>query len=295
MTDTLFNIIHAVARHLDMFTGVATGGSTTTIVDTTYLTQTDDYWNQGTALIITDAGGANAAPEGEWGVISDFVASSDTLTISAVSAAVAAGDIYGIIPPRFSLDHIRNAINGYLIGLKIPKNDSTSLDSADDQTEYTLPAAVTAQNLRRVFYQGQTDDANDNQWIEIRDVQVIMTGVGVQDVLILPQLPSGRDIRLEYVGIQPALHLSTDTIDENIHLQPVVMRALQNLYAREISWEDNFKAAAQMANYYADLAERAERRHPIKLPNKNGRIISHPYDGVYKAGTIGTVGKVDLS
>lgn len=78
--------------------GTATGGSTSTIVDTTKLKSTQYTardWNNAIARISKDAGGAGAAPEGEISPVTDFAPSTGTITNNPVfTAAVASGDIY---------------------------------------------------------------------------------------------------------------------------------------------------------------------------------------------------------
>lgn len=91
--------------------GTATGGSTSTIIDTTKLksTQYEDDLHVGSwARVSYDGGGSGAAPEGEISPITDSVASTGTLTVNpALSAAVASTDKYQIwrnIHPQDALD-----------------------------------------------------------------------------------------------------------------------------------------------------------------------------------------------
>jgi len=70
-------------------TGSATSGSTTTLIDTTNLTQADDYWNWG---VVTFTSGNN---DGSSRKILDFDAASDKLTLDyALDNAVVVGDAY---------------------------------------------------------------------------------------------------------------------------------------------------------------------------------------------------------
>ena len=89
------NLLQAIYTHLEQTkTILATGGGTGTIVDTTLGTQyiTGSFLNW-TAFIVRDAGGAAAAPEGEFQRVSAYNASTKTITVASVfSAAVAAGD-----------------------------------------------------------------------------------------------------------------------------------------------------------------------------------------------------------
>lgn len=80
--------------------GTATGGSTSTITDTTFLASSqyvDDEWVGAWARISKDAGGAGAAPEAEIRPITNSVASTGVLTVDPVfSAAVVSTDSYQI-------------------------------------------------------------------------------------------------------------------------------------------------------------------------------------------------------
>jgi len=87
--DSYCKISKALAEnHLS---GVATGGTTTTLIDINYLTQIDDYWNYG---VVTFTSGDN---NGASRKITDFVASSDTATLDyPLDDPVVAGDTYTI-------------------------------------------------------------------------------------------------------------------------------------------------------------------------------------------------------
>lgn len=79
-------------------TGQATGGTQTTIVDTTRL-QSSQYDSKdhvgGWARISYDAGGLGAAPQGEQGAVTAYAPSTGTITIDpAISVAPATGDWY---------------------------------------------------------------------------------------------------------------------------------------------------------------------------------------------------------
>ena len=70
-------------------TGTATGGSTTTLIDTVNLTQADDYWNWGTIVFTSGDNDGNARK------IIDFDQATNKATIDyAFDNAVVAGDNY---------------------------------------------------------------------------------------------------------------------------------------------------------------------------------------------------------
>lgn len=89
-------------------TGTVDSGNTTTMVDAAR-TESDDEWVNAWLRIDTDAG--SVAPEGEERRITDFVASSDTMTLfPALTAGTAIGDTYSI-REIFSYDQYKKAVN----------------------------------------------------------------------------------------------------------------------------------------------------------------------------------------
>lgn len=291
MTDTLFNAVLETTRLVgDLRLGVASSGSTTTIVDITRPESTD-YFKNGIAFITTNATGS-AAPENEFARIT--ASSTSTITVGGsptFSVDVAASDVYAVSVGRFSLDQVISAVNAAVSGIKIPALNSTALTTVDNQTEYLLPAGITGNNLRQVHYQLITDDSNDNRWVELRDWRVLSYAGTTQDILVLPQLSSSHALRLDYVTTASVLTSSSQTIDKYIHLDRIKYRAAEHLFANEIAWSDNYDGAQNMANYFANKAVEAEQKHPIHLPPKNGRVIAYTsLDSDYT----GEVGKVRL-
>jgi len=96
-------------QHEAPTTGTADSGTTSTLVDDA-LTQVDDYWND---YMLTITAGTNA---GETRCITDFVASSDTITIDASTPFLKAIDntsVYAInrVPSDIRLATARIALN----------------------------------------------------------------------------------------------------------------------------------------------------------------------------------------
>lgn len=81
---------HTAGYAVDRLSGTATGGSTTTLIDTANLTQADDYWNGAEIAVETSSG------VWERTTIVDFVASTDTATLSPALSATASGKSYTI-------------------------------------------------------------------------------------------------------------------------------------------------------------------------------------------------------
>ena len=274
MTYTLSNLTYELAIELGIVSeGVATGGGTTTIVDTTYLTQPDDFWNKGTAWILYDAGGSSALPEGQYATVTNFDNTSNTATIGTITA-VAASDRYAIATAQFTLQELIQAINRALRNINIETTDTTSIDTADSQTEYTLPS-VASMDLREVWLETSTTNSDDNRWAEIRNWIIQKTATSTAEELILPtQLITSRDIKLVYMAPHGKLNLYTDELDDSVHMERVIFRAAWYIMNRKIQRThstDDF--LIDNREYYKALTERADIRYPILGPPKKGKIM----------------------
>jgi hypothetical protein len=132
----LFSALHDLAFVLqDFVRSTATGGSTSTLVDTDRF-EGSDFFDKGTLFIL---GGSlsNKAP-----IISNWDNTTKTFTFATQSASVVAGDVYSAIPRDFPKGVMIKAVNQALdrIGI-LPKTD-INLVTVADQEEYTLPNGV---------------------------------------------------------------------------------------------------------------------------------------------------------
>jgi len=275
MTYTLSNLTYELAVELGtVYEGEATGGTTTTLIDTNDLTQADDYWNEGTVWILDDAGGASAAPEGEYAKISDFDNGTSTVTHGTLTAAPAAGDRYAIAKKTYTLYTMIQAINRALRNINIEYTDTTTIDTAASQTEYTLPA-IAAMDLRQVFLQTKTGDADDNRWVEIFDWYIQKTATGTQEELILPrQYTTSRDVKLVYMAPHGKLYDYNDKLDESVHMERVIFRAawmIMNTEVQQTRSQDPYLVESR--EYYKSLTQLADVRYQIKGPQKRGRLM----------------------
>lgn len=138
------------------FYGTATGGGTTSIVDTVRMANggLNDDFAEGWAYILKDAGGSAAAPEGEIQPLSAFVASTGTATIGTVTAAVATGDEYAIftvIHPQEVLDHLTELLTSeiyipcWTVLTNIPDGDMEQSNTTDWANSNATLAKATAE------------------------------------------------------------------------------------------------------------------------------------------------------
>lgn len=262
---------------------VATGGSTTTVVNGKIADRQDrpedNYSIDFTAIVVRDAGGASAAPEGEMQRISSYVSGNYTHTVdTAFSAAVASGDYLAIANADIPLREMYRAINNALVKIgEIPLTDST-LTSAADQTEYALPVALKRENLLRVEYQTKTNDSNDNDWVHVNDFDIIPAAPGSTGLLVLPQLISSRTIRLTYKGIHPTISTYSSTISEYIHPAVIIPAVVKEC----LRWWNAVNGGGnqywlQKENEAANELEIALRKYPIWTPKTTPRYFSHDW------------------
>ncbi len=288
MATTAMNIAYRVWQDLgkiDAFEEfVATGGSTTTVINGKIAERQDrpedNYSIDFTAMIIRDAGGASAAPEGEMQRISSYVSSTYTHTVdTAFTVAPASGDYVAIANADIPLREMYRAINNALVKIgEIPLTDS-SLTSADSQTEYALPVALKRENLLRVEYQTETNDANDNQWVHISDYDIIPAAPGSTGLLILPQLISGRTIRLTYKGVHPVISTYSSVISEYLH--PAVL--IPAVTKEVLRWWNAVNGGGnqywlQKENEAAQELEMALRKFPIWTPKQTPKYWGFQWD-----------------
>jgi hypothetical protein len=240
-----------VYRRLGSPVSLATGGSTSTVVDTQLAValgegNEDDIYNGGSVIIIKDSAGAAAAPEGEFSRITDYVATTTTITVSPlVSTAVAAGDTYLVAAPDYPLYDMIELMNDALDALGDILVEDTSLSTSATATEYTLPLAVRQDQLIDVSYQGVTGVTGDNEWIGVAEpISIRPAAPGVAGTLVLPELASGRTLRITYLGKHPRVSAYADYISQSI--RPELMHALA--FAHAIQWRNDQDGAIGAQN-----------------------------------------------
>lgn len=267
---TLFDLTYQTASLLGVVQeSAATGGSTTTTVDTVERLEADDYWNKGTLWILKTTDGL--APQGEFARISDFVSTTHTLTHGTLTAAPGAGDIYAVCKARFPLSLLKQKVNEALrkVG-KIPVVD-TSLTTASEQTEYTLPLA--AYDLREVWLQ-TVKDTNDRRWKKLHEWRIQKGASGVESLLLTGQYESGYLLKLVYAAPHATLFNASDVLDESISPERIVYDAAVGclLWRKQKSGNADSGLSEQI-NYFQDLAEQKKIQYPVMVPARTSRLM----------------------
>lgn len=270
-TRLVFDAVFRTARLLGgMRMGIATGGSTTTIVDTDR-TEGDDYWNNGTAFIVDTVG--DGSPIHEFQRISDYVQSTGTITVDdPFTAAVDSGDRYALlpaVPPDVILMHINTALSQ----LRFPVWDTTSLTVQDGVTEYTLPADIMRGDLREVYVQTE-DDSTDNRWKLIYGWRLKPGATGAQDTLILPKYyDSGKAIALVYIKRHTDIYDAGDSLNEFIPLDLIVYQAAANVLMERLAENSGDDSLPTRINFLLDQARQAQQAHAQFLPERTPNIM----------------------
>jgi hypothetical protein len=201
---------------------LATGGSTTTIIDTNSQYTADDSNVGGTALVVRDDGGAGVAPEGEFKRISDYVASTKTFTVaSAFSAAVAANDSILLATPRIRLPQMIQAVNDGLANLGTISLVDTSLSLSAGTFEYNLPVGLKISELKDILvYDG-------SQYISVIGyVDYFPAAPGSTGILRFRETPYTDTLRVVYEGVHPTLAAYSDKVSETIQEELAVAAAI---------------------------------------------------------------------
>ena len=164
-TSTRAALRQEIARRVNMdfalrigASSTATGGTTTTLIDTNNLKQPDDFWNGAWLYIANDA--SATTNDGKVRLISDFANSSGTMTfLEPLGAANASSDEYEIHSPWNALQ-IHDAIND-AIDDAFPEFFDTVIDETvvhlEDTMAYDLPTSTAPYYVTKVWIEEVSD------------------------------------------------------------------------------------------------------------------------------------------
>ncbi len=238
MSYTLSTLLVDLYAELGQLTvSTATGGTTATVVDSKQAdTQGDEDSVSWAAFIIESTDGE--APEGQMALVTSYTDSTGTFTSAASSYTVApaAGDTFGFTNDFYPFYDMMRTVNRALKSLgEIPLVDTTTLDTAATQTEYTYSTSWKRAPPFRVDVQGKTTDANDNRWMQILDWEYIPATAGSTGLLVLPQLVAGRGLRVWYRGVHPILNTYEDAVYEGFPDQLVLAACVE----KALVWQNS--------------------------------------------------------
>jgi hypothetical protein len=233
---TLFDVLkktYVDLGHMEIST--ATGGSTSTLIDTKLGEKYGDGDTVGsTIFIIRDAGGLGAAPEAEVSYITDYVSSTNTFSVSpSYSAAVGAGDRFGIAKNIIDIETMKEITNDALQAFGTIQLTDTSITTVTEQTEYSLPVLL---KHRIDSVQISTNSTTGNR--EFNDIggwYQINSAAGSVGMLVFNEsLPAGETLKIFYSAEHPKLNAMTDVIAEVISSELACKLIVDRAYQYQI-------------------------------------------------------------
>lgn len=250
---TLQGMTLDVATYLSRpYRGTATGGSTTTLVDTALAVAGNDYFAGGCIWFLT---GNNL---GKSAAITSWTGATQTFGFATQSGACAAADRYAAGNRDYPRWKLQDAVNQALKSCGEVLKLDTSLATVADQMSYTLPAGVN--DVRRVEVAMYTTSpygyVPHYNWRTINGAIVFEEGSQPDT--------AGYGIRLWYMGDHAELTGDTDVVDASLHPERVKWHAV--LHA--LRWKMGIKGAddpllAQMYGEAQQRAVEADNKYPI--------------------------------
>lgn len=273
LVQNIYNELGQIDPNFGLFE--ATGGSATTFINTNFGNfenppEQDAFKNQ-LAIVVRDAGGASASPEGKYGLCSAYADATYTGTIASVTDAVASGDTIMLAKQdKFPLAQVRFAINRGLEELgDLPANADTSITIVADTTEYSVPVAVK-RGLRGVYL---TDSNGDET--ALSEYRIELTGANTAAILYVPELTAGYTLRLTYDAPHAPLTAYNSVINEYVHpkvaVAASVVKLLQWYNRRDENQDPNSYFLWLEGEYVNKHLPFALAQHPIPKAKRTPR------------------------
>ncbi len=262
MTMQLGELLEAVYRniHDDVVDGVATGGSATTIIDTTRTTFPTNKFKNWVAFISRTTDGLT--PQGKYSVISAWT-TGGTATMDTVTDAVGAGDEYSFCKGTIPLYTLIKLCGDALRKLGRVEVDDISLTTLTDTRRYTMPIATKGNVIPRSIYLRDTDDYTR---LSTPNYKILPAAGGSTETLEFTVNPSvGHTIVIKYMGLHPTLTAYNSYVNESIHPELAVAACVERAFwwkampkRRKIDMENWGQAKS--------LLQEAKQMYPIKMP-----------------------------
>lgn len=259
----VFDALFGIARNLQaLHNGLATGGSTTTLVDTT-VNEPDDWFNGG--VLFLHATKKTAIP-------TDWVSSTHTLTIPTQSASVSIGARYSLCTSRFPRDLLVQAMHDALQEIGYP--DSTfEIVSVANQLSYTLDGDAYINKIKRVEVQvsgsSPTEYVRHYHWVQVGQTLNFISKVPTE---------SGLIIKLWADTTPQYLTDDADTLPDEIHILRLAWNGAYNALMLRLGQSNNSESLTNELLKIAD-AKRAEfnNKYPVGTINRDPILPGYRY------------------
>lgn len=261
MSNAVFDVLVAAARHLDGREGFVAAGSTTTVVnDTTWglRTQPADIWKGGTYFQRSFSSAIQRAIR----VVASTTAGTITLA-TALPEAPTVDDQYVLLGNAYPIGVLIQKLNEFLQEYAESVVQNSSLLTVADQREYTIPAGSnTVYRVLKVEVQSKTDQYRYEQalGVEIDDARSKLVFPYPQDAGLIIRLTLSSSFHTEFKLSQPIV-----SIPEHIH----PTWAAYEVAARAARWRllQSGEDAQKDSVRAQDLIERAAKARAIYKPS----------------------------
>lgn len=256
----------------------ATGGSTTTAIDTKLAGRFKNTGLKNGVLFITRSTDG-LAPQAEFQPITSYANATQTITTPAFTAAVGSGDTLTFCGPDFPIYNMIEWVGKALQSLgDIELIDASSLQIASVTTEYSLPATWKDVKPWKVEIQTIINQTSNNQWIPVQGWKFIAPAtVGAQGKLYLPQQNVNYYLRVTYRAPHPTVTIYSDIISDSI--DPEVLAIGAAIKAREWYNAANSggdKFSLQNLNDLRAEYDRELIKRPTEKPKRSPTLLTIP-------------------
>lgn len=275
MTYTLSQLLQDIYTELGQLrVGIASDGSASTLEDVSLAGRhADDEWKGG-ALFVQQAGAA--APEGEFAAVSAFEAYSGTFTLAgSLSAAIGAGDRYGLCSAYYPLETMIELVNAGLRALgDIPLVNEDTLTTAGESS-YVAILEWTRRRPLRIDYLAIPGMSAADPWRTVHDWDFVPEGPGGPALIIFGDaLPAGRKVRVWYQTAHPRLSVHDDLLAGAIAPELAVAAGLE----RALRWQNarlggDSQLATRWQTAQQDLVM-ARRTFPVWKPRRSAQLLT---------------------
>lgn len=236
---TTANILLKTAEFLrDLRYGTATGGSTTTLIDTGLDEPDDDLFNYGTIWFLS---GNNS---GKTAVVTDYNGTTKTLTFAAQSLACASGDRYAVLNANYRREALVAALNTALSALgpfDDVYTDATFIVVAD-QESYSIPTGYSS--VKRVEF-AQAAGAPYNWKINFHWRET--AGKIYLDRTTVTGLTAGYAMRLHAEKAHASVWADADVVTDTIHPSSLALEAAYYAALTRSGFSENTDSATKSA------------------------------------------------
>jgi hypothetical protein len=260
MSYTLFDASLDLSRVITtMREGTASSnGTTATLIDSSMGTDyPNDYWNDGTIWVPTR--GAVAA---QFKRITDYVASSYTLTFDALTTSITSGNSYRIANKEFPLYILIQKINAALRALG-PMPTATTISAVADLVEYTNSQnSIFDEEI--IAVEVGTDTSTPYGWTPHYHWKQVMESTKKFIFDWGYELADASPMRVTYLAPHSDISMETAVINTQVH--PERLRwasALECWRWKEKQQHANDPGIKEMLVESQQLAQIEASRHPI--------------------------------